>query len=302
MTSAARRELLYLRHHAKPKPRETFLLPTDYDIDPHEHFSLLAQFLQLAPFLVPAERNFQHPTLRHPDLSLANILLVPGSTKIASIIDWQDAIIFPLFMQAGYPAFCEHDSSRPQSLEIPTLPEEFNSMSEEEQIEIMTKFRLEEANLYYTAATGIHNSRHMDALRIPHLGVRQYLTRQTAYPWDADMINLRAALVSITNPNIWSSISPLPCPISFSKEEREAAMNESSEWNESEALLSRIRHGLGIDAEGGTDPENFEFASKRNAELRMEMVRQSDVHEREICWRNWPYKDDGDVSSPPDLD
>jgi hypothetical protein len=302
MTSAARRELSCLQHHAKSKPRQTFLLPTDYDIDPSEHASFLSKFLQLAPSLVPAESSLQQPTLKHPDLSLANILLVPGSTKIASIIDWQDATVFPLFMQAGYPAFCEHDSSRPQSLKIPTLPKDFYTMGEKEQMEIMIKFRLEEANIYYTAATGIHNEAHLNALRIPHLGMRQYLIQQTAYPWDADVINLRAALVSVTNPNVWSSVSSLPCPLSFSKEERKDAMDESSQWNESEALLSRIRDELGIDLEGGTEPNNFGWASQKNSELRVEMARQSDVHERETCWRNWPYKDDGDMSSPPRFD
>jgi hypothetical protein len=232
-------------------------------------------------------------------LSLANILLVPGSTKIASIIDWQNSIIFPLFMQAGYPVFCEHDSSRPQSLNIPTLPEGFDNMSAEEQIQAKTKFRLEEANLYYTAATGIHNDEHLKALRIPHLGMRQYLIQQTGYPWDADVINLRAALAGVTSANVWNNVSSQPCPVSFSDEEREKAMSESCEWIESEALLSTIRNNLGIDLEGGTEPENFKWASHRNLEFRMEMLRQSEEHEREICWRNWPYKDDEDSSSPP---
>jgi hypothetical protein len=31
-------------------------------------------------------------------------------------------VIFPRFMQAGYPAFCEHDSSKPQSLKIHLSP------------------------------------------------------------------------------------------------------------------------------------------------------------------------------------
>ncbi|KAJ5602412.1 kinase-like protein [Penicillium hordei] len=38
------------------------------------------------------------------------------STKIISIIDWQDAVIFPRFIQAGYPPFFKHDSSQPQSM------------------------------------------------------------------------------------------------------------------------------------------------------------------------------------------
>ena len=284
LTSAARREIACLLDHAKPQPRQTFLLPTDYNIDPSEHSALLTKILKLAPFLLPAEQKFHVPALRHPDLSLSNILLAPRSTKIASIIDWQDAVAFPLFMQAGYPPFCEHDWSRTQSLKIPKLPKEYDSMSTDDKVQAKIKFRLEESNLYYTAATGIHNKEHINALRIPHLGMCQYLIQQTGYPWDADVIILRAALVGITTPNIWNHISPLqPCPVSFSEEERENAMSDSDAWNESEALLSRVRDNLGIDLEGGTDPDNFEWASRRNLEFRTEFLRQAEVHERELC-------------------
>ncbi|EAW07591.1 phosphotransferase enzyme family protein [Aspergillus clavatus NRRL 1] len=301
LMSAARREAAYLRTHAQPRPRRRFLLPTEHSIPPSEHLSLLAKFEQLASFLIPKDPSLSTPTLRHPDLSLANILLVPGSTKIASIIDWQDAAIFPLFMQAGYPAFCEHDMAHPQSLETPTLPEDFDSMTAEEQLQAQAQLRQEEANLYYTAATGIHHDAHLRALRIPHLGMRQHLIQQTGYPWDADLINLRAALVGITSPAVWEGISSEPCPVSFSDEERQKAMEESTEWNESEALLSRIRDHLGIDLEGGTEPENFEWAFNRNVEFRLEMLRQAGEQERETCWRNWPFKEDEDCSPAPDI-
>lgn len=287
-----------IQHHAKAQPRKTFLLPTNYDVHPSEHISLLSRFLQLAPYLI-RPGSYSAPTLRHPDLSLSNILLAPGSTKIIGIIDWQDAVIFPRFTQAGYPAFCEHDSSQPQSLRIPSLPDDFNEMGIEQQRQVRATFRLEEANLYYTAATGVHNDKHMDMLKLPHLGMRQYLVRQTGYPWDADVINLRAALVGITTASVWSSISSAVCPVVFSDEEREIAMAESHEWNDSEQLLSQVRGYLDIDPEGGTEPDNHGRAVEGNRQFRMEMVRQSEVDQREICWRNWPYKDAEDNSMPP---
>ncbi|KAJ5491661.1 kinase-like domain-containing protein [Penicillium diatomitis] len=298
ITSAARREMAVIQHHAKAQPRRTFLLPTNYNIHPSEHTSLLSRFLQLAPHLI-RPGSYSAPTLRHPDLSLSNILLAPGSSKIISIIDWQDAAIFPRFMQAGYPAFCEHDSSQPQSLQIPSLPEDFDKMGIDEQRQSRAIFRLEEANLYYTAATGVHNDEHMNVLKTPHLGMQQYLLRQTGYPWDADIINLRAALVGITTPSVWSKISSAVCPVVFSDEEREAAIAESQEWNESEQLLSRVREHLNIDLEGGTEPDNFERAVEGNRQFRMEMVRQAEADQQEICWRNWPYQDKEDNSMPP---
>lgn len=287
-----------IQRYAKAQPRQTFLLPTNYNIYPSEHISLLSRFLQLAPYII-RPGSYSAPTLRHPDLSLSNILLAPGSTKIISIIDWQDAVIFPRFMQAGYPAFCEHDSSQPQSLRIPSLPDDFDEMGIEQQRQVRATFRLEEANLYYTAATGVHNDKHMDVLKLPHLGMRQYLIRQTGYPWDADVINLRAALVGITTPSVWSSISSAVCPVVFSDEERDVAMAESHEWNDSEQLLSQVREYLDIDPEGGTEPENYERATEGNRQFRMEMVKQSEVDQQEICWRNWPYKDAEDDSMPP---
>lgn len=301
VTSAARREMAVIQHHAKPQPRHTFLLPTDYDIHPSEHISLLSRFLHLAP-CISRPGNHSAPTLRHPDLSLSNILLAPGSTKIISIIDWQDAVVFPRFMQAGYPAFCEHDSSQPQSLQIPSLPDGFNEMDVEQQRQVRAALRLEEANLYYTAATGVHNNKHMDVLKSPHLGMQQYLIRQTGYPWDADIINLRAALVGITTTSAWNRISSAVCPVVFSDEEREAAMAESREWNESEQLLSQAREYLDIDLEGGTEPDNYERAIEGNLQFRMEMVRQSEPGQEGICWRNWPYKDAEDNSMPPILE
>lgn len=201
VTFAARREMAVIQHHAKAQPRQTFLLPTNYDIHPSEHTSLLSQFLQLAPHITPPG-SYSAPTLRHPDLSLSNIILAPGSSKISSIIDWQDTVIFPRFIQAGYPVFCEHDSSKPQSLQIPSLPDNFDKMDIDQQIQSRAIFRLEEANLYYTAATGVHNDQHMAVLKLPHLRMRQYLLRQTGYPWEADVINLRAALVDITTPSV----------------------------------------------------------------------------------------------------
>ncbi|KAL3487236.1 kinase-like domain-containing protein [Aspergillus germanicus] len=281
ITSAAQRETAVIQQHAKPQPRHAFLLPTKQDTHPSEHISLLSQFLQLVPHLVHLGPS-SFPTLRHPDLSLSNIFLAPGSSDIVT----------------GYPVFCEHDSSKPQSLTIPSLPDDFDEMSVDEQGRALSIFRLEEANLYYTAATGVHNEHHMDVLRLPCLGMQQYLLKQTGYPWDADIINLRAVLVGITTPSVWSKISSAPCPVEFSDEEREAALAESQEWNESEQLLAQVREHLGIDLEGGTEPENFERALEGNWEFREEMVRQAEPGQEEIRWRNWPYKDGGDRSKP----
>lgn len=299
LKAPARREAAWISQFAKPKPRQTFLLQTDHEIDPSEHASLLSKYILVAPSLVPENEEMWSPTLRHPDLSLANILLVPNSTKILGFIDWQDAAILPLFMQAGYPAFCQKDLSRQQSMSRPRLPDDFDQLSATDQDKARAKFRLEEANLYYTAATGLNNASHLQALRIPGLGARQYLVSQAGFPWDADFVNLKAALVNISQE--WEGLSSALCPITFSSEEQEKAREESSEWNESAEILSTFRDSMGIDPEGGTEPSNFEHACNMNKQWRMEMLRHAENDERELCWKAWPYKDDNDTSTPPSL-
>ncbi|RAH53007.1 mitochondria protein Fmp29 [Aspergillus piperis CBS 112811] len=221
-TSAARRETTCILH---------------FDIDPSEHTSLLSKFLQLSTLLIPKDTVYNALILRHFDLTLNDILMEPGSAKVASIID------------------CE------------------------EQMEAKAKFRSEEANLHYTSATWLYNGNHWSALKIPHLGMRQYLHQQAGYLWDGDVINLRAALVGITTPQVWDAITSERCPVVFSDQERHTAMEEANEWNQCEELLDFIRNDLGIDPEGGTEPANFE------------------EDERDICWRNWPFKDDTDLPS-----
>lgn len=100
------------------------------------------------------------------------------------------------------------------------------------------------------------------------------------------------------------TVGPVGSPLSPFKNRADVAdycyraLAESQEWNESEQLLSRVREHLGIDPEGGTDPDNFERAVEGNQQFRMEMVRQAEVDQRKICWRNWPYKDEKDSSMP----
>lgn len=155
----------------------------------------------------------------------------------------------------------------------------------------LLKFRLEQANLYYAAATGLENDLHFKALQYPRLGMPQYLISQMGFPWDADFINLKASLVTFTQ--MWPDVSSStePCPISFTPEEQKQALDDAEEWNESADMLSTVRDAMGIDLEGGTEPENYEFARNMNLGFRMEMVRQAEEHEREIAWRAWPYKE-----------
>ena len=117
-------------------------------------------------------------------------------------------------------------------------------------------------------------------------------------PWDGDLVNLRAALIGIYSK--WKDlVGEFPCPISFTDEEVQVGMKESTEWNEAAEALASIRDVLGIDGEGGTDPENYDRACALNKEWRIQMLKEVMPEERERCWQIWPFKDNDEDSSAP---
>ncbi|OAL65448.1 phosphotransferase [Trichophyton rubrum] len=280
VSAPARRELACTSTFGKPRPRRAFLLPTEENIDPREHISLLSQYLQVAPFPVPAQQEMATPILRHPDLSFPNILLTPGTNKIEGILDWQDASILPLFMQAGYPAFCEHNYSQVQSLKEPNLPDNYGELNDVDRMKTDIKLQLEKANLYYYAATG--------------LGMIQYLISHAGYPWDADLINFRAGLVGLTK--IWDGLISDPCPISFSPDDDKAILNDATEWRECEEILLNIQENIGVDREGGTHPDDFEHVYEMAQRLRLQIYANAEEKLRKLFWKSWIFKDDAEPS------
>lgn len=296
LTSISKREAAWTVQYGQPRRRQFFLSFSEQKIEPKDHISLLSQYGLVAPYIIPKQEDLTSPTLRHPDLHQSNIFLRPQSTDIIGIIDWQGASILPFFFQSGFPVFCDRDPERPQLLERPKLSENFEEMSAGEQEEALINLKHDQANLYYTAATGLKCQRHLEALRLPYLQMRQYLVKQAGMPWDGDLVNLRAAMVGVYLK--WADlVGDRTCPISITEEEVRSAIQESREWNEAAEMLTTIRDTLGIDGEGGTDPENFDRAAALNKEWRMQMFKEAKAEEKERCWQIWPFKDDGDDSA-----
>ncbi|KAL8971193.1 MAG: hypothetical protein Q9197_003409 [Variospora fuerteventurae] len=298
LTSIGEREAAWTAKFGQQRHRQFFFSFSEQNIEPKDHISLLSQYLLVSPYLIPKQEDLASPALRHPDLHQSNIFLRPQSTDILGIIDWQGASILPFFLQSGFPGFCDHDLGRPQTLETPKLSANFEEMDPGEQEEALMNLKHKQTNLYYTAATGLKCERHLRALRLPYLGMRQYLIKQAGMPWDGDLVNLRAALVGVRSK--WKDLAgERACPISFTDEEVRFAIQESKEWNEAEEVLTTIKDSLGIDGEGGTDPENYDRAAALNKEWRIQMLKEAKAEEKERCWQIWPFKDNSDDSKAP---
>lgn len=102
----AKREIAFCERFGKPRLHiERYLreLHQFQNLSPIPYQHLLTNYLKLAPCLdVPSDHRISRPTLRHPDFSPNNIL-VNKSNDVVGVIDWQHAVILPLFLCAGIP-------------------------------------------------------------------------------------------------------------------------------------------------------------------------------------------------------
>ena len=171
-------------------------------------------------------------------------------------------------------------------------------MNPEEQEDALVKLKHEQANLYYTAATGLKCERHMRALRLPYLEMRQYLIKQAGMPWNDDLVNLRAALIGVHSKRN-DLVGEHPCPFRSRTRKCELQLQECKEWNEAAEVLATVRNSLGIDGEGGTNLDNHNYACVLNREWRMQMFKEAKVEEQERCWQIWPFKDNDEDSEAP---
>ncbi|MCJ1470445.1 hypothetical protein MMC07_009090 [Pseudocyphellaria aurata] len=269
---------------------------------PQEHISLLSQYNQLAPYLIPKEgKNLSFPTLRHCDLRLANIILHPGSTKIAGILDWQNASILPFFLQSGYPDLFQSSEEPPLMMEFPKLPDEYAQMTLDQQKHAWDKMWSRTAILFYTAATLVAFQLHTVALQLPYMKLRKSLISQAGRCWDGNLLGFQDSMMRVRA--VWDIIAPgmrYPCRIIYTYDQLQLIRQAAREWMDVEYALANMRRKIGIDQQGGTRADNYQLACARNRQFRLDILRGvDDPKQRDVLWKTWPYKDKNDLSLPP---
>lgn len=141
--------------------RETF----DYKKqNPGEHARSLEDYLKLAPHLVPTCAKLNVPVLRHPDLRPNNIF-VSEDLSITGLIGWQHAIVLPTFLAAGMPnSFQNYDDEESMSFVQPQLPDDIDSMDEDDHASAQEQFHRRHVHFFYLGFTKRMNEPHWNAL------------------------------------------------------------------------------------------------------------------------------------------
>lgn len=110
---------------------------------PEDGLALLTQYMKVARYLIPRSTNgavsneaVSKNVLTHPDLHLDDIFVDPETLQITRIVDWQSACVAPLFYHADVPRMCTHRGPLQEGWVVPERPEEFDTLSAEEQRKI----------------------------------------------------------------------------------------------------------------------------------------------------------------------
>ena len=251
---------------ARPRPLNDPCRFSDDDASPDAHIEALDRFLAVLPFLNLPEEYLPH-NIWHPDLYDGNIMVeAEGFPNFTGIIDWQHAWIGPRFMQAE---FCRMYSYRGTMINmesiIPCLPDNFDTMSPEDQEEANLQLRLAGRHMIYMMIISERHPVHADITR--HPCYRTYVTpfQWAGRTWTDGIAAFRHALLVMTDD--WKNmVGPdVPCPISFSKVEEERQMETWRRATAREKWVEALHERLHVKPDGIVDPDQYE-SMKRAAE------------------------------------
>ncbi|KAH9210302.1 phosphotransferase enzyme family protein [Leptodontidium sp. 2 PMI_412] len=117
-------------------PEGLFYGPRQYQPSPSTKLSALNNYLKVAADVLPEEKPTHASVLWHGDLHTQNFFVDPEiPTRILGIIDWQSVSASPLFTQVTRPGFLDFNGPNPEELGKVSLPDNFNTLSPDEQRE-----------------------------------------------------------------------------------------------------------------------------------------------------------------------
>ena len=299
LQAGARKEIAYLKTFGRPVQPLQRLRREVYGYQPQspsEHMESLAKYLEVAPFLLPQDEMLSRPTIRHPDLQPNNVF-VTANFEIKALIDWQHCSILPLFLQNGIPPRVQnYGDDVSESLQVPKMPDDINSLDEKEQSKQLDIYRRRRLHYLYVTETEQRNRTHYNAMAESFSMFRRKLYHHASDPWEGDDSVLKADLVRLTQ--VWPSLTgsdqaAVPsCPISFTQEEANECLRVDAEQQEADEQLESLRDIIGVGEEGWVSNEAYEEVRQRNNRMKAEIIHAAESEEdKKLILENWPFDD-----------
>jgi hypothetical protein len=282
-----------MRYPREPLYREFY---GHQQVDPKVQINYLLDYLKVAPYLIPKAEELHVPIIRHPDLSPSNIF-ISDSGNITGIIDWQNATILPIFLQAKIPKYFQnYGDDDSENFRRPKLAEDFDAMTDHEKEIEMELYRRRQVHYFYVGYTSRLNKAHFDAMGKHNLVVRNQLYDTAGRPWEGDNNSLQAQLIkTLAHWSEFCSSEDRP-PVQYSQAEVEACLARDTKQMNADEQMQEIRNFIGIDIEGWVQNENFENAKEKARLIRNEMAESAETEDdRREFDEYWPFQDHEEI-------
>lgn len=294
--SRAARELACIdKFSSYPGQQGLFSGPNQYRPTKALKAGVLRDYLKVATQILPKDLNLSKPALWHSDLHSDNIFVDPSQlTRILNIIDWQAVNISPLFLQARHPSLIEFEGPIPEGFEPITLPDDFDDMSEEAQHQAknlraaQSLYKLYEILMLKQCAEIAHALHFRATLSGQITGLASSIFS------DGEPI-LQGLLIRLQHE--WATCvgSSIPCPLSFTPEERAQQQRLEASWSEGVELMHEVLAEVGAYQgwDGWVNHDNYPAYKDRLARCRDNFLgRYAKTEEERSQWiQVWPFED-----------
>lgn len=303
MVAGAKKELAYLDQFGAPRVPYQRSRREYYNYEkqsPSDHAKNLGRYLRLAPSLVPDDESLRAFCIRHPDLTDNNIRVSTdsGSLQILSVLDWQHAAVFPLFLFAGMPEFIQNEEDElSQKMLKPALPDDFDKLPEEDQDRERELLRRRLVHYHYNLNTAAYNKIHYKGLVYPLNPFRRRVFIHATAIWEGETIKLLNALMDLVFG--WESFATdgTPCPVVFTEEEVVAAEKLYLALEEAESGDKLLSEFVGYGEETWVPADRYETAKIYSQEVKrrtLQVCAENEERTKEayaLIEANWPLDD-----------
>ena len=296
VNSRAVRELACIsKFSAYPDQYGFFGGPGQYSPSKELKVKVLQDFLKVSSKVLPKDPALSNPTLWHGDLHTENIFVDPSDpTKVSNIIDWQAITVSPLFLQARHPSLIEFEGPIPEGIKAPELPDNFDQMSEEAQLQAQNLraaqnlYKLYEVNMLQQCPEIAHALQFRDTLSFQLTGLAGNIFSDGEPMLQGMLIQLHDEWAIRVKP-------PTPCPLAFSPEERAEQQRLAESWSNSVELMGEVLTEIGVYQgwDGWVNHSNYDMYKERLAESRKRFLdRQARSEDEARHWEQvWPFQD-----------
>ena len=294
--SRAHHELACLQRFSKfPRQQGLFYGPGQYMPSKKSKKETLQNYIKVAPFLLPKDRTLSKPVLWHSDLHGDNIFVNPSQpTEIFTIIDWQAVNLSPLFLQARHPALIEFEGPIPDGFQSINLPENFDDLSPEEQLEAkklraaQSLYKLYEIELIHQCFDIARALRFRGSLSGQITGLSGSIFSDGEPIVQGMLMRLQEEWLTCVGLSV-------PCPLSFTMGEKDQQREDKAKWSKGVELMDEFLGQVGAywGWDGWVNHNNYEVMKERLERCREDFLSRHSVTDKEKRqWMEvWPFID-----------